>query len=63
MPTYDFKCNVCGQAFEKFTSGIIETADKVCPQCGSQDVTQQYKSSPAVHTSGFSCDISSSGFG
>ncbi|HEX21453.1 MAG TPA: zinc ribbon domain-containing protein [Actinobacteria bacterium] len=63
MPAYDFKCNACGQEFEKFTTGTLEEANKVCPKCGNHDTVRQFKSSPAVHKSDSSCNISTSGFG
>ncbi len=33
MPTYDYKCDSCGHAFEKFQS-ISAAALKKCPVCG-----------------------------
>lgn len=32
MPTYDYKCDACGHAFEKFQS-ISAPALKKCPEC------------------------------
>ena len=34
MPTYDYRCQKCGQIFEKFLS-IIDVADIHCPACGA----------------------------
>ena len=33
MPTYDYKCQSCSHAFEKFQS-IIAPPLKKCPKCG-----------------------------
>lgn len=33
MPTYDYKCNNCGHAFELFQS-MSEGVKKKCPECG-----------------------------
>lgn len=33
MPTYDYKCNDCGHAFELFQS-MSEGIKKKCPACG-----------------------------
>ncbi len=37
MPTYDYKCDACGHAFEKFQS-IKADPLKVCPNCGQETV-------------------------
>lgn len=33
MPTYDYRCNACGHAFELFQS-FSEGVKKKCPECG-----------------------------
>lgn len=33
MPTYDYKCNACGHAFEEFQSMTAPRLKK-CPKCG-----------------------------
>jgi len=33
MPSYDYRCNVCGHRFEK-TQRITEAAAADCPSCG-----------------------------
>lgn len=33
MPTYEYKCENCGHAFEKFQS-IIKKPSRKCPKCG-----------------------------
>jgi putative FmdB family regulatory protein len=39
MPTYELRCNECGDRFETFLMRLLKTEDKVCPSCGSTDVT------------------------
>ena len=40
MPTYDFKCDVCGTSFESFKHKKEDPAPW-CPVCNSQKVTEQ----------------------
>jgi putative FmdB family regulatory protein len=35
MPTYDYKCNSCGNRFEVFQSMSSEPV-KECPECGGE---------------------------
>jgi putative FmdB family regulatory protein len=37
MPTYDYKCDACGYAFEKFQS-ITAAPLRKCPKCGKNKV-------------------------
>src|ERR1700712_596864 len=37
MPTYEYKCDACGHAFEKFQS-IMAAPVKKCPVCGKNKV-------------------------
>ena len=37
MPTYDYKCEVCGHTFEAFQS-MQEDPIRVCPSCGEEKV-------------------------
>ena len=37
MPTYEYKCDACGNAFEKFQS-ITAAPIKKCPKCGKNKV-------------------------
>ncbi len=37
MPTYDYKCNACGHAFERFQS-ITSPPITKCPECGKNQV-------------------------
>jgi putative FmdB family regulatory protein len=41
MPTYAYRCDGCGEAFERTESMTEhETAKPQCPKCGSQQVVQ-----------------------
>jgi putative FmdB family regulatory protein len=42
VASYDLKCGTCGHAFEVFVQGFLKDSNKLCPVCGSTDVTQQY---------------------
>jgi putative FmdB family regulatory protein len=35
MPTYEYKCNACDHAFEKFQR-MSEAPLRVCPKCGGE---------------------------
>ena len=37
MPTYEYKCNACGEKFEKFQS-ITAAPIRKCPHCGKSSV-------------------------
>jgi putative FmdB family regulatory protein len=37
MPTYEYECNACGHAFERFQS-ITAAPVKRCPECGKAKV-------------------------
>jgi putative FmdB family regulatory protein len=44
MASYDLICDNCGHAFEVFRQGFLKDDDKVCPECGSEDVRQKFSS-------------------
>ncbi|PKQ37184.1 MAG: hypothetical protein CVT59_08995 [Actinobacteria bacterium HGW-Actinobacteria-1] len=39
VPTYELKCVDCGSRFERFLMRLLRETDKVCPVCGSQNVS------------------------
>jgi putative FmdB family regulatory protein len=39
LPTYDLKCQDCGERFERFLLRLIRDEDRVCSCCGSTRVT------------------------
>jgi len=42
VPTYDYRCNACGEGFE-IVCPFAEREDKaVCPACGARDAVQVF---------------------
>jgi putative FmdB family regulatory protein len=42
MPTYEYRCNKCGEEFSRIMSlREYESAKIPCPKCGSEDIVQQ----------------------
>jgi putative FmdB family regulatory protein len=56
MPTYDYRCNECGHAFEAFHS-ITASPLKKCPECGKRKLERLIGAGAAVifRGSGFYC--------
>jgi putative FmdB family regulatory protein len=44
MASYDLVCDDCGHDFEVFRQGFLKDEDRVCPDCGSEDVRQKFTS-------------------
>ena len=44
MASYDLVCEKCDHTFEVFRQGFLKDADRVCPECGSEDVRQKFSS-------------------
>jgi putative FmdB family regulatory protein len=42
MPIYEFKCESCGNKFEKLLRRSGETEQLACPSCGDQHLSQQF---------------------
>jgi len=47
MPTYDYKCDACGHAFEEWQSFAAEKLTK-CPSCKKQKLTRLFGSGAAI---------------
>ena len=47
MPTYDYKCNACGHAFELFQS-MSAGVKKKCPDCGKLSLERLIGTGAAV---------------
>lgn len=68
MPTYQFVCDACGKDFEFFLLRMIKDEDKVCPNCGSNNVRRAYRDffgysgSSSAGTSGGGCGSGGGGF-
>lgn len=42
MPTYEYRCGKCGEAFEVVCSIAEREDEAVCPACGARDVKQVF---------------------
>jgi putative FmdB family regulatory protein len=42
MPTYDLACASCDTNFERFRQGFLRDEDRVCPDCGSHEISQRF---------------------
>ncbi len=51
MPIYEYKCDSCGNKFEKLLRRSADTAGLACPSCGDQHLSQEY-STFAAHANG-----------
>lgn len=40
MPIYEYRCNECGEEFEKFLRSMSASKDLCCPKCGSHSVAK-----------------------
>jgi putative FmdB family regulatory protein len=40
MPIYEYRCNDCGEEFEKFLRSMSASKEVSCPKCGSQSVAK-----------------------
>lgn len=40
MPTYELRCQSCEHEFDRFLMRLLKESDRVCPECGSTNVTQ-----------------------
>lgn len=47
MPTYDYRCNACGQRVE-VVHGVHAHGPKVCPSCGAEGSMRKLLSAPAI---------------
>ena len=41
MPVYSFKCNECGQKFEKFFFKMTQKENPACPKCKSKNTSKE----------------------
>ena len=51
MPIYEYRCQDCGEKFEKLVRGNSEQPELACPNCGGK---QAQKLLSTFGTSGFS---------
>ena len=48
MPLFEYKCDKCGQMFEKIEKHSASTTKK-CPKCGNTNVEQQWAAMQQGH--------------
>ncbi|MEX2261241.1 MAG: zinc ribbon domain-containing protein [Bryobacteraceae bacterium] len=51
MPIFEYRCDDCGNRFEKLVRRAAENGGTQCPSCGKEHVTQQF-STFAAHSNG-----------
>jgi putative FmdB family regulatory protein len=42
MPIYEYRCESCGDKFEKLVRRSTDVLDAGCPSCGEKHLEQQY---------------------
>jgi putative FmdB family regulatory protein len=42
MPIYEYRCQSCGDKFEKLVRRASDAMDAGCPSCGEKHLEQQY---------------------
>jgi putative FmdB family regulatory protein len=42
MPIYEYKCQGCGNKFEKLVRRADEAGDLACPSCGGGQLNQEF---------------------
>jgi putative FmdB family regulatory protein len=63
MPTYDLACASCNTQFERFRQGFLRDDDRVCPDCGSHEVSQRFTGFVTTRPTRESAPTTVSGFG
>jgi putative FmdB family regulatory protein len=43
MPMYEYRCDACGHAFERYSAGkVAQERVEACPRCGKQRVQKVF---------------------
>jgi len=42
MPIYEYRCEACGDKFEKFVRRAEDAPEAGCPACGEKHLKQEY---------------------
>ena len=42
MPIYEYRCESCGDKFEKLVRRVTDVMETGCPSCGDKHLEQQY---------------------
>ena len=51
MPIFEYRCQDCGNKFEKLVRRSTDAAELVCPSCGQQHLNQEL-STFSAHANG-----------
>jgi len=52
MPIYEYRCESCGNEFEKLVRRATDVMDEGCPSCGQKHLEQQYSTFAARGSNG-----------
>jgi putative FmdB family regulatory protein len=52
MPIYEFRCQECGNEFEKFVISYSQAGSVKCPKCGSDKVVKKVSACAVGGSSG-----------
>ncbi|HFC97058.1 MAG TPA: zinc ribbon domain-containing protein [Thermosulfurimonas dismutans] len=66
MPIYEFRCDDCGERFEKLCLSSRDEQETRCPRCGSPRVRREFSTFACSLGGGFgfgSCGTGGHGFG
>mgnify|MGYP001007373888 CR=1 FL=1 len=56
MPIYEYRCEACGQEFEKRVASASQGGDVSCPACGQPKATKKLSTFAAVTRGGRSSE-------
>ncbi|MBC7266183.1 MAG: zinc ribbon domain-containing protein [Coriobacteriia bacterium] len=62
MPTYELTCRTCGHKFDLFLTRLLRDEDRVCPKCGSREVSRGIGGGFVSTSSGVSSCVPRGGF-
>jgi putative FmdB family regulatory protein len=59
MPIYEYRCEICGEKFEKFVRSSSAQMELKCPSCGSEQVEKAFSVFGTMSSSGRGTSASS----
>jgi len=48
MPMYEYRCDVCGERFEKLVRSASSQESITCPSCGATETRKQFSTFASV---------------
>jgi putative FmdB family regulatory protein len=63
MPIFEYKCQNCGETFERFSQRATAIAPPVCPACGSKDAERIFSVFAGRVEGGTGCGSAAGGGG